>query len=327
MIQKPDLEQRIASQLNVKETEGKDEQIADAGRILTEIEKIDVPTAFIHVQNRIKQKASPIQWINVLSRAAAVLFFPLLIVASWLFFKQQNQVTNVATKYAMQEISCPPGMRSQVILPDGSRVWLNAESTIKFSVPFPSESRTIQLTGEAFFDVVKNPQQPFFVRSDKVGVKVYGTKFNFKAYRKDPNIEVILEEGRIGLGVTNQDEMKKTSLTPGDRAVIARESNVVDIKNEKIDKYIAWHTGKLVFENTPMSEVAQMLERWYGIEVIVQNPEIMDYSFTTTFDNESLFEVIELIELSSPIRIKYIPATIAKGNKPQTRSKVLIYKK
>lgn len=327
MTQRPDLEQRIVTQLNVRETESKEEQIAEAGRILSEIETIDLRAAFIKVQNRIEEKARPIQWINILSRVAAVLFFPLLIVASWLFFKQQNQETNPVTKYAMQEITCPPGMRSQVILPDGSRVWLNAESTIKFSVPFPSESRTIQLSGEAFFDVVKNHQQPFFVCSDKVGVKVYGTRFNFKAYPKDPNIEVILEEGRIGLGVTNQGELNKTALIPGDRAVIVKENHTVDIKNEKIDKYIAWHTGKLVFENTPMNEVALMLERWYGIEVIVKNPEIMDYSFTTTFDNESLFEVIELLEISSPIRIKYIPATIGKENNPQTRSKVFLYKR
>ncbi|MFY9150588.1 MAG: FecR domain-containing protein [Prolixibacteraceae bacterium] len=227
----------------------------------------------------------------------------------------------------MQEITSPPGIRSMVVLPDGTKVWLNAETTLKFPVPFPKNKRNVQLQGEAFFDVTKNPEQPFIVNSANVWVKVYGTRFNCKAYQEDKNIEVILEEGRVGLSVRDEGVYKKTRLIPGDHAVITRESNKVDIKNEKIDKYIAWHTGKLVFENTPMSEVALMLERWYGIEVIIQNPEIMDYSFTTTFDNESLFEVIELIELSSPIRIKYIQATIGKENNLQTRSKVFIYKK
>lgn len=325
MIQRPDLEQRITAQLNVRETEGKEEQVAEAGRVISEIETIDSHAAFAFVQNRIQKNGKATQLLRILIRIAAILFLPLILVAVWQYSDLKKSA--IETQFAMQEITCPPGMRSQVILPDGSKVWLNAESTIKFQIPFSNDSRKVELVGEAFFDVTKNPKQPFIVNSANVWVKVYGTRFNYKAYREDKNIEVILEEGRVSLSVHDERMYKKIHLIPGDRAVIAKESNAVDIKNEKIDKYIAWHIGKLVFENTPMSEVAHMLERWYGVEVIVQNPEIMDYSFTTTFDNESLFEVIELLELSSPIRIKYIPATIGKGNNPQTRSKVLIYKK
>lgn len=325
MTQRPDLEQRIAAQLIVRETEVKEEQIAEAGRILSEIATVDDSSAYRKVESQINKGNKKNKLITVLVRIAAVLFIPLFLASTWMFYIQLNQ--DKSTKYAMQEITCPPGMRSQVILPDGSKVWLNSESTIKFQIPFPKDSRKIDLVGEAFFDVTKNPKQPFFVNSGNVWVKVYGTRFNYKAYQEDSNIEVILEEGRVGLSVRDEGVYKKTHLIPGDRAVITRESNTVDIKNGKIDKYIAWHIGKLVFENTPMSEVAMMLERWYGIEVIVQNREIMDYSFTTTFENESLFEVIELLELSSPIRIKYIQATIGKEDNLQTRSKVFIYKK
>jgi ferric-dicitrate binding protein FerR (iron transport regulator) len=326
MTQRPDLEQRIVTHLNAREAEEKEEQIIEAGRILSEIETVDTISAFKKVQGQISKGNKKIRLITILTRVAAILFIPLLIASLLLLYnKEQNQ--DHSTTFVTQEITCPPGMRSQVILPDGSKVWLNSESTIKFRIPFSEDIRKVDLIGEAFFDVTKNPKQPFIVKSANVGVKVYGTRFNYKAYQEDKNIEVILEEGSVGLTVRDEGMHNKTRLTPGDHAVIAKESNAVNIKNEKIDKYIAWHTGKLVFENTPMSEVALMLERWYGIEVIVQNPEIMDYSFTTTFDNESLFEVIELLEISSPIRIKYIPATIGKENNPQTKSKVLINKK
>jgi len=326
MTQRPDLEQRIVTQLNAREAEEKEEQIIEAGRILSEIETVDVITAFTKVQSQISEGYKKIQLITILTRVAAVLFIPLLIASSWLLYNKERNPDHCTT-FVTQEITCPPGMRSQVILPDGSKVWLNSESTIKFRIPFAEDIRKVDLIGEAFFDVTKNPNQPFIVKSANVGVKVYGTRFNYKAYQEDKNIEVILEEGSVGLTVSEEGMSKKSRLIPGDRAVIAKESDAVDIKNEKIEKYIAWHTGKLVFENTPMSEVSKMLVRWYGVEVIVKNPEIMDYSFTTTFDNESLFEVIELMELSSPIRIKYIPAIIGKGNNPQTRSKVFIYQK
>lgn len=326
MTQRPDLEQRIVNQLNARGAEEKGEQIIEAGRILSEIETVDVISAFTKVQSQISEGHKKIQLITILTRVAAVLFIPLLIATSWLLYNKEPNQDHITT-FVTQEITCPPGMRSQVVLPDGSKVWLNSESTIKFRIPFSEDIRKVDLIGEAFFDVTKNAKQPFVVKSANVGVKVYGTRFNYKAYQEDKNIEVILEEGSVGLTVPDEGMYKKTRLIPGDRAVIAKERYEVDVKNEKIDKYIAWHTGKLVFENTPMSDVAQMLERWYGVEVIVKNPEIMDYSFTTTFDNESLFEVIELLEISSPIRIKYIPATIGKENSPQTRSKVLIYKK
>lgn len=326
MTQRPDLEQRIVAQLNAREAEGKEEQIIEAGRILSEIETVDIISAFTKVQSQVSEGNKKIQLITILTRVAAVLFIPLLIASSWLLFNKEQKQDH-STTFVTQEITCPPGMRSQVILPDGSKVWLNSESTIKFRIPFSEDIRKVDLIGEAFFDVTKNPKQPFIVKSANVGVKVYGTRFNYKAYPEDKNIEVILEEGSVGLTVREEGMYNKTRLIPGDRAVIAKGNDAVDVKNENIDKYIAWHLGKLVFENTPMSEVALMLERWYGVEVIVQSPEIMDYSFTTTFDNESLFEVIELLEISSPIRIKYIPATIGKENNPQTRSKVLVYKK
>jgi ferric-dicitrate binding protein FerR (iron transport regulator) len=301
------------------------DQIIEAKQILTEMEAIDSSSAYKLVQNRIQRNKITYRLLNTFSRVAAILFIPLLISSIWLFNRKNSSIP--VQQYSMQEITSPPGIRSQVVLPDGTKVWLNAESTIKFPVPFHTESRNVNLTGEAFFDVIKNPNQPFIVESEKVKVKVLGTRFNYKAYSNDPTVEVILEEGKIALSMPYDAFEKEAIMKPGDRLVYKKESNNAIIENENIDKYIAWHTGKLVFDNTPMTEVAQLLARWYGVDVIVKNAEIMNYRFTTTFENESLFQVIELLGLSSPIQIKYVPATLGKDNQAKSYSKVIINKK
>lgn len=321
----PPIQDKIKSLLEARSAQEPEEQVVESRKIISEIETIDSKAAFALVQNRIQKGRSTGRILNLIMKVAAILFVPLLLASSWLFFKQFDQKDQV--KFAMQEITSPPGIRSQVVLPDGSKVWLNAESTIKFKVPFSKESRDVDLLGEAFFDVTKNPEQPFVVQSGNIKVEVLGTRFNCKAFAEDQQIDVILEEGRIALNTQSTSGSKEEIMNPGDHAVIERESGATTISNENISKYIAWHTGKLVFDNTPMDEVAQMLERWYGVEVTVQDREIMNYRFTTTFENESLFQVIELLGLSSPIRIKYVPATITKDHQTQTRSKVLISSK
>lgn len=321
----PHNRKKIIDLIDIRQNQPFEDQLVESRKIISEIETIDSHKAFRMVKTRIQKGKSSIYVLSIAMRIAAVLFIPLLLVSSWLFYKQL--IHNNAGQYAQQEITSPPGVRSQVMLPDGSKVWLNAESTIRFPVPFSSESRNVDLTGEAFFDVVKNPKQPFVVQSGKVKVKVLGTRFNYKAFSDDKSIEVILEEGKIALTINTDEGKKDAVLKPGDHAIIEKQTGETTVRNENISKYIAWHTGKLVFDNTPMSELAQMLERWYGIEVIVQDPEVLNYRFTTTFENESLPQVIELLELSSPIRIKYFPGTVGKDAQAATGPKIFIQKR
>jgi ferric-dicitrate binding protein FerR (iron transport regulator) len=234
---------------------------------------------------------------------------------------------NNPQQFAIQEITSPIGIRSQILLPDGSKVWLNAESTVKFKIPFDQEKREISLTGEAFFDVQKNPKVPFFVKSGNVEVSVLGTRFNFKAYEHENTIDVVLEEGKVNLITDNDKAVKELMMKPGERAVYDRTSATTKITNVKIDKYTAWHSGRLVFDDTPLPEVAAQLDRWYGIEVVLEGSEIKNYKITTTFENESLNQVLDLLELSSPIEIEYENAKIDKINHTQTRSKIIIRRK
>jgi len=261
----------------------------------------------------------------VLSRIAALLFIPLLIASAWLYYKQIASENNL--QCSMQEITSPPGIHSQIVLPDGSKVWLNSESTIQFKIPFDSNYRNVKLTGEAYFEVKKDRYRPFQVQSGNVNVTVLGTHFDVKAFGEDSTVEVVLAEGKVSLTINGHNADKELIMSPGERAVINKTTNQTRVKEENIDKYIAWHTGKLVFDDCPMPEVAKELERWFGIEVRVIDPDILRYRITTTFENESLHQVLELLGLSSPIKINYIPARLDGKTNKQIRAKVIITSK
>ena len=325
MTKIPHIQDKINDLIETRSLQEPEDQIIEARRIVCEIDEVDSHAAFNRVSNRIRNTQPGYRILNIAMRLAATLFIPLLLVSSWLFYKQYSK--SETGKLAMQEVTSPAGVRSQVVLPDGSKVWLNAESTLKFPVPFPKDFRNVDLQGEAYFEVTKNQKRPFVVHSGNVEVKVLGTRFDCKAFAEDRNIEVILEEGKVALNSNVASGQDESILKPGDRAVIEKTTGEMQIVNENIGKYIAWHTGKLVFDNTPMEEVATRLERWYGVEVVIQDKNILNYRFTTTFDNESIFHVIELLSLSSPIQMKYVQASIGKDNKTQTRAKVLISKK
>lgn len=325
MTTTPNIEDKVKDLIETRNAQSVEDQIDEARRIVLEIDEVDSYAAFARISNLISGSGRPVKFIQLLTRIAAVLFIPLALASGWLFYKQYSQ--SGSGELAMQEITSPAGIRSQVVLPDGSKVWLNAESILKFPVPFQKNIRNVNLKGEAFFEVTKNEKKPFVVQSGDVKVKVLGTRFDCKAFEEDKTIEVILEEGKVALNSSTNNEDREAILKPGDHAVIEKTTGELKISNEDIGKYIAWHQGKLVFANTPMSEVAQMLERWYGIEIVIKDKNILDYRFTTTFDNESIFNVIELLELSSPIQLKYVPASIGADNKIKTKAKVVINKK
>jgi len=300
-------------------------QIAEAEQIVHAIEIIDSRKAFIQVQKRIQKQKDHMRLLNILTQLAAILFVPLLVISICFFYKLNVQSTT--EQFAMQQISNPSGVRSKIVLPDGSKVWLNAESSISYKVPFDFKSRNVKLNGEAFIEVKKDGQRPFQVESGKVKVTVLGTRFNCKAFPEDTVIEVVLAEGKVKLNLTGSQTGKGIILKPGGRAVINKMTNQTNISTGNIEKYIGWHEGKLIFDECPLSEVARRLERWFGIEVIIADPKIYDCQISTTFENESLHQILALLELASPIKTKLIPAMFGKANQTESKEKVIITSK
>jgi ferric-dicitrate binding protein FerR (iron transport regulator) len=301
----------------------------EAGLLIDEIKTVDVDRAYHKVSSRIKTQSQTTRIITIITRIAAVLTLPLLAFTIWSLFFQQKPTELTQNEITWQEIQSPAGMRSHVVLPDGTDLWLNAESKIKYSIPFTRENRQVELTGEAFLKVVKNENAPFIVNAGIASVKVLGTQFNIKAYPDEENLEIALTEGSVGFTGALADGKKAiATLAPSDFLAMNKTTGQVILQNKNLNKHISWVKNTIIFDETQMSEVARTLERWYGIKVIIADAEINKYRFTTTFENESLFRVLELLELSSPaIKIIYTPGKINKQTNIATPSTVTITKK
>ncbi|MGQ1947301.1 FecR family protein [Geofilum sp. OHC36d9] len=323
MLKDTQIVQRFKKILSDRKGQDIDAQISEAEQILYSIEGINSHQAFELVRKRIEKTNVHFRLLNVLTRAAAILFVPLLITSVIFFSKQKIQPE--ADQLAVQKISNPSGIRSEISLPDGSVVWLNSESTISYKVPFVGgKQREVKLTGEAFFKVKKNEQMPFQVASGSVSVTVLGTQFNCKAFPEDTTIEVVLAEGSIKLNSLGFKTGKEFIMKPGERAVVDKMRNETIISTEDIEKYIGWHENKLILDECPMPEIARRLERWFGVDVKITDPKIMDYKISSTFENESLSQILEMLEIASPIKVEQIPARLDKTTDITRKREVII---
>jgi ferric-dicitrate binding protein FerR (iron transport regulator) len=317
--------QKIAVFLDERKSLSEEEQIVEARKIISEIGQVDVDSTTRQVMLQIQKKSFASYFFHQYSRVAAILIVPLLLLSIWfLWNKGPNRQDALA---AIQEVSCPLGARTKFVLSDGTKVWLNAESTLKFPVSFVSDHRTLELTGEAYFEVAKDQDKPFTVKARQSRVKVLGTAFNFRSYPGDKEIEVVLTKGRLLLESDFSPSPQNTVLTPGSRVVVDKKEGKMTLSTEPLEKYVAWHQGRLVLDECPIQEVAQKLERWYGIEVIVEDENLLSYRFTSTFEDEPIQQVLCLLELSSPIKITYIPSTYDLQKNRFSRMKVIISKK
>ncbi|MEA3317220.1 MAG: FecR domain-containing protein, partial [Bacteroidota bacterium] len=194
------------------------------------------------------------------------------------------------------------GQRSELVLPDGTKVWLNTQSKISYPEKFIGKYRTVQLEGEAFFDVVKNPRKPFLVKTDKLDIEVLGTSFNVMAYKSDKIIETTLVTGKVSVKRRNPKTKKvqKAILTPNHQAVFYKNQEKFILDQVDVDNYTSWKSGIITFDNESLDQVINVLERWYDIDFIVEEEIVTKNNYTLTITDESLEEVINLIEKTTP---------------------------
>lgn len=241
-----------------------------------------------------KARASKAIWIRSLAAVAAVLIIALLV--STLSPSQLNpkRVGN------MQVFSVPLGSRSKVVLADGSIVNLNSGSELQFPATFSSENRTINLTGEAFFNVKTDKQHPFTVKTKDFDVKVTGTKFNVCSYNDNSYVTATLAEGVIALKMNSSSEVVKVD--PGIKFQLDRRSNAHSLAEADIESEIAWKDDQFIFKNIPFPELAKRLERWYDVKLNYTDKSLQNFNFTGKFKNqETIWQVLDALKLTSPI--------------------------
>ena len=199
--------------------------------------------------------------------------------------------------------SAPKGSVSKIILPDQTEVFLNAGSEIRYAFEGTGSKREVILDGEAWFNVLRNDKNPFLVHTGFYTVKVLGTAFNVKAYRSDNSVTTTLESGTIQVASSDQMKLKEDIiLKPGDQLVYGKNRKQIQIRQVDPKFYTSWKDNKLEFIKMGLDELIVLLERKYGVEIEVTDNSILQYHYSGTIKNETILEILEIIQHTLPIR-------------------------
>jgi len=230
------------------------------------------------------------------------------LLARWSTSPAQRQRT-VATR---------AGERAQFTLVDGTRISLAPASTIRYRADANGAERDVTLTGEAAFVVAHDAAHPFVVRAGGGEVRDVGTTFDVRAYSDEPQLDVVVQEGMVDLRALGGGTAPNQRLERGELGRLGA-SGVVRVTRVDPAHYLAWTTGRLVFDETPLDQVARELTRWYGTAVLVSDPRLRARDFTGSFDGEPLRDVLGLIADAVHARIEWRADTARLTSLPETR--------
>ena len=197
-----------------------------------------------------------------------------------------------------QEFSTPPGQRARVLLADGTEVWLNANSTLRYPEHFDLKQREVELHGEAFFEVEKNKEKPFVVRTSKMDIQVTGTKFNVSAYEAEKYFVTSLVEGAVSVFCAN-DRNRTFSLRPQQQIIVSDSSSEVALF-ENTD-FLSWREGVFVFDDMSLTDIIKKLELFYDVSIVVKNTKLGNYRYTGKFrQRDGVESVLRKLQIVYP---------------------------
>ena len=255
--------------------------------------------------------------------AAAIIGFSFL-----LYVKATSQEP---IKISINEVATKKGSKSFIKLPDGTQVWLNADSKLTFKENFGDKTREVSLSGEAFFDVFHDADHPFIIHTGKADIKVLGTTFNIRNYAVDKTMEATLIKGKIEVTLKDRPG-EKIYIHPQEKIIISKESSIsVDDKVKTGNKSTAainkvilttvtfkdtliaetgWMKDKMVFVNQPLEKIAEEIERKFAVVVVFKTSAVKQYRYTGIFDRENVSEIFHIIQLSRKINYSINDKTI-----------------
>lgn len=259
---------------------------------------------------------------------AAMSIFSLLLITCILIYTRTGTKapaiasTPPASTGPRSEVTTRNGSRTNMVLPDGTQVWLNAGSRITYDKNYGTASREVNLTGEAFFDVAHNAGKPFVIHAARVDIKVLGTRFNVKSYPSDKTTETTLIRGSIEVSIKDRPT-EKIILKPNEKLVVANDDSTLHRKNlDHPDQTVAtneslvsirkptyepttgtvietsWVDNKLIFQDETFADLARQMERWYGVVIRFSNPKEEELRFTGIFANETIQQALEALKLT-----------------------------
>ncbi len=250
------------------------------------------------------KKKKTIYSLHYCMRIAAVWFFPFIMLCTSAYFyfnnEDMNEVDKLVPEISYVQYYAPAGKREQVILPDGSTVWLNSGSTLIFPSTFSTSDRGVYLMGEGFFDVAKDSLHPFVVNTHFMKLQVLGTTFNISAYPDDIQTKATLETGALKINIKN-DTTKSYYLQPDNQLVYTPSLNKVEQFNVQASDYSDWRMGGLYFNNTKFGDVMSIIERTYGVKIHIRNSLYNEQKVYVHYNkNESLENIFHILKIMIP---------------------------
>jgi ferric-dicitrate binding protein FerR (iron transport regulator) len=249
----------------------------------------DKKKAWKNIQNKIQAETKVVPLnaaskspLGILLRIAAV--FVIGLFAAWAIYNSM--------KAPEQLFAVTGDTRTEIKLADGSIVWLNKNSSLNYPEAFSGNNRTVRVTGEAYFDIAKNPDMPFVIENAEFEVKVLGTSFNIFSYEKEEEIIVSVTSGKVLLKNKTDAEL---ILTKDETGVINRKNKNLS-KKDTDQNFLSWKDQKLEFNNTPFSTVCLNLKSYFGFDFVVENKEINNCRLTASFTNPKIEEVLDVLQ-------------------------------
>lgn len=262
--------------------------------------------------------------------AAAILIF-LLGASACLWISRNKTIQKLSI--AKYQVIAPRGGKSEVVLPDGSKVWLNAGSNLRYGAGFGINNRDLFLEGEGYFSVIKNPSKPFIVNTSGLEIKAFGTSFNVKAYPEEKFVITTLVEGVVKI----EGKGLNLSLKPKEVVVLHKESFKIEPDGNKVTTsvpmsnktdqdrleikekisfskpvkvksdvntsiYTSWKDNYWIIESESLKNIASILERKFDVTIRIETPELNQYTFTGTFYKETLEQILDILKLTAPLR-------------------------
>jgi len=265
---------------------------AETGKLTPNPVAVDIPSAWNIMSERIEkfEPKNSIQTISLKSKflkisysAAAIL---IIFIAIYQLILKPTPTLQIASNFEIIKDT----------LPDGSLIALNSNTTISYPKKFQKVERRIKLEGEAFFDIERNEEKPFIIEAGNAFVQVLGTKFNVKAY-ENSEIEVIVTEGLVKLYIIDSETLDSSSifLKAGQKGRISTKEKIPVYVSENIPDELVWMDYTLIFKDTDLKRAFSLLEDHYNVKINVSNEHILDCRITTTFTNNTIDDVIEII--------------------------------
>lgn len=255
--------------------------------------------------NRINRR---ITFLNISSylKYAAILILTFCSggVLFYLLYTPRLQSLNVAQQELKHQVIVPLGQTAEVIMPDSTRVTINSGSKLTYTTSPSSFNRKVELEGEAFFDVKKDPDHPFIVKTSLISIKVLGTVFNVEAYKNGlQQVKTTLIRGKVEIDDSMNNKL--AYLEPGMMANYIKTKRSLTLTKVNIDLYTSWKDGLLTFRDIPLLEIAEKMERWYNVQIVFETPALKNLHYSgTILRGKPIDQILEVMKITANIHYK-----------------------